>query len=173
MLDLSLDDDDDLLELEGTKPVVKLMPLTPPLAARLERCEAFARDVAAGRVKDVDYKGTCPDLQLWTYIELFQHWWEAYQRKPNPVKLDCAFLAAAKCRAGDSWYKVQSPLLKGWTGRVEVVDALPTLVKLLIWLPFDCHRIRPNVENSLHWRAVWFNKATKLPVIPTEPFRIL
>ena len=173
MLDLDLSDPDDLLELDGTKPVVKLQPLTPPIATRLERCQAFARDVERGRVPDVDYKGTCPDLQLWTYIELFQYWWVDYQRSRNPAKLEFAFLAAAKCRAGDSWYKVKSQLLKGWDGRVEVVDATPTLVKLLIWLPFDCSCIRPNVENSLHWRAVWFNKATKLPVIPTEPFRIL
>lgn len=172
-LDLDLEDDD-LLDLPGAKaPAVKLYPMLPPIVMQLDRCKKFAADVAAKRVKDVDYSGTLPDLQLWTYIELFEYWYKEYQSKKNPFILGNAFLAAAKCRAGNRWQKVKSPLLLRWEGRAEPIDASATAVRLLIDLPFDCSRVRPNVENSKHWRAVWFNTATRLPVIPTEPFRIL
>lgn len=171
---ISLDlEDDDILDMPDAKPVVKIYPMLPDIATQLDRCAKFAADVKAGKVKDVDYAGTLPDLQLWTYIELFEYWYKAYKAKPNPVILGNAFLAAAKCRAGNSWHRVKSPLLPRWEGRAEAIDALPTLTKLLIPLPFDCGRIRPNVENSKHWRAVWFNNATRAPVIPTEPFHIL
>jgi hypothetical protein len=174
MNSLDLDVEDDLLDLPGTRaPAEKLYPMLPPINMQLDRCAKFAADFKVGKVKDVDYSGTLPDLQLWTYAELFAYWYALYWKKPNPVILGNAFLAAAKCRAGSSWHKVKSPKLRDWTGRAEAIDASATAVRLLIDLPFDCSRVRPNVENSTHWRAVWFNMATRTPVIPTEPFRIL
>lgn len=174
MINLDLDDDDDLLELPDAKPAVKLQRMWPDAATQLKRCVEFASDVKRGRVTDVDYAGTLPELQLWTYIELFEYWYRDYQRKPAPLKLETAFLAAVKCRAGHTFMQVQSKLLPGWTGRAEVIDVLgPHAVRLLIALPFDCTRIRPNVENSKHWRAVWVNPVTKLPVSPAEPFKLL
>lgn len=172
MMDLSLEDDD-LLDLDGTKPVNKIFNMAPDVATMLDRCIKFAADVKAKRVVDVPYDGTLPELALWSYIDCFEYWYSDYQRKKNPFLLELAFLAASKCRAGKSWHPVKSRLLPGWTGRAEAIDALPTLVKLLIPLPFDCSRIRPNVVNSKRWRAVWFNPKTKQPVIPLEPFRIL
>lgn len=171
---ISLDlEDDDILDMPDVKPAAKIYPMLPDIATQLDRCAKFATDVKAGKVKDVDYAGTLPDLQLWTYIELFEYWYKEYQIKKNPFILGNAFLAAAKCRAGGKWLAAKSPLLPGWKGRVEVIDALPNLTKLLVVLPFDCARIRPNVENSKLWRMVWFNNATRAPVIPTEPFHIL
>lgn len=173
-VDLDLEDVDDLLELEGTKPQPRLQQaFAPAKEIQLERCQMFRADVLAKRVKDVDYQGTCEDLKLWTYTECFDYWYDEYLRKKNPLTLELAFLAAAKCRAGVSWGKVSSPLLPGKVLRAEVTDCLPTLVRLLIDLPFDCTRIPCNVANSKHWRAVWFNRKTRLPVLPSEPFRLL
>lgn len=172
MIDLSLEGDD-LLDLPDAKPVSKIFPMLPDVATQLERCAKFAAEVKAKKVKDVAYDGTLPDLQLWSYIELFEYWYAEWQRKHNPFILGNAFLAAAKCRAGGSWRAVGSPLLPNWKGRAEVIDALPTLQKLLVALPFDCSRIRPNVENSKNWRMVWFRNDSQCPVIPAEPFRLL
>lgn len=171
MIDLSIEDD--LLDLDGLKPVHKLYPMVPAPTVMLERCVKFHQDLEAGRVKDVPYGGTLPELQLWSYGDCFEYWYDKYHAKKNPFFLELAFLAAAKCRAGGTKHVVKSKLLPGWTGEAEAIDALPTLVKLLIPLPFDCSRIRPNVENSKRWRALWFNPKTKQPVIPREPFRIL
>lgn len=172
MMDLSLEDDD-LLDLDGTKPVHKVYSMTPDVATMQDRCAKFAADVKAKRVVDVPYDGTLLEMALWSYIDCFEYWYATYQSKKNTYFLELAFLAAAKCRAGRSWHQVKSKLLPGWEGRAEAVDSLPTLVKLLIPLPFECSRVRPNVVNSRRWRAVWFNAKTKHPVIPSEPFRIL
>lgn len=176
MIDLDLDDsldredDDDLLALDVPQ-VKRLEPLWPSPAAMLRHCAAFERDVAKG-VEEVYYDGATPTLALSTYVELFDDWWKRYQTKKNPALLELAFMCAVKNMAGESWAKVHCSVL-GRDLRAEVIDCTDTAVRVAIDLPFEAHGTKGNLEWSTHWRAMWFNRKTRKPLNPLEPFRLL
>lgn len=168
MIDLELEDD--LLALD-TPPVQKIAPLLPSPADMLARCHEFQKEIAGG-VVEVYYDGVSPDLQLATYVELFEDWWARYQRKANPMLLELAFMCAAKNRAGSSWGKVYcNPLEREL--RAEIIDCTATAVRLAVDLPFDTGRVKGNLKWLPRWRAMWFNRQSRKPLNPTEPFRLL
>lgn len=177
MIDLDLDDsldldvDDDLLALDVPQ-VKRVEPFLPAQAVMLQRCREFAKEVAQGRAADVYYDGVTPDLALATYAELFSDWWGRYQRKANPMLLELAFMCVVKNLAGASWNQVYCKLLNREL-RAEVVDCTTTAVRLLVDRPFEASSVKSNVQWLPRWQLVWFNRQTRKPLNPTEPFRLL
>jgi len=178
MIDLDLDDpldlaEDDVLDL-GLPTPPRAQPLLPTRAVMEQRCREFAVTVREGRAAEVFYAGTCPDLALWTYVDCFTYWHGKYVKGKgkNALFLELAFMSAAKNLAGGSWGKVHCTLL-GRDLRAEVVDCTDTAVRLALDLPYDTHTVKGNVEWLPRWRAVWFNRKTRKPLNPVEPFRLL
>lgn len=167
---LELEDEDDLLALDVPQ-VKRLEPLWPSPAAMLRRCAEFERSIANG-VSEVYYDGVAPGLELATYVDLFEDWWGRYQSKKNPTLLELAFMCAVKNMAGKSWVKVHCSIL-GRDLRAEVIDCTDTAVRLAIDLPFEAHGTKGNLQWLAHWRAMWFNRKTRKPLNPLEPFRLL
>lgn len=168
---LDLEDADDLLALDVPQ-VKRPEALTPGPFAMLARCKEFAADIQAGRAAEVYYDGVAPGMELATYTDLFEDWWGRYQRKANPMLLELAFLCAVKNRAGSSWTKVACHLIDRPL-RAEVIDCSNTAVRLAIDLPFEASGVKGNLQWLPRWRSMWFNRKTRKPLNPLEPFRLL
>lgn len=123
MIDLSLDDDDDLLDLDLEDDILDLGPaevlydLLPAVQFQVDFCRAYAS------LHPLD------DLELEAAHEEFHFWWAKYQKDSNIKALEMAYLRGRLLKSlsdkpGLCWKNASHPEFPGAVMPAEILSLI-------------------------------------------------